>query len=127
MGSRTMYGSMKAAGIDLPIGATAFENLMAEYGLTIRKAKRSFPQTSDGKGNRNYPNLANGLVLNDINQLVSTDITYFWVAGQWCYLFVLKDVYSQHLLSLLPSRNMNSENAVRMLRGTRKNQGANRS
>lgn len=123
MGSRTMYGSMKAAGIDLPIGVTAFENLMVKYGLTIRKVKRSFPQTSDGKGNRNYPNLTNGLVLNDINQLVSTDITYFWVADRWCYLFVLKDVYSQHLLSLLPSRNMNSENAIRMLKELEKTRG----
>ncbi len=115
MGSRTMYRSMKEAGIGLPIGVTAFENLMAKHGLTMGKMKRSFPQTSDGKGKGSYPNLTNGLVLNDINQLVSTDITYFWVADRWCYLFVLKDVYSQNLLSLLPARDMSGENAVRML------------
>ena len=123
MGSRTMYQSMKGAGIGVPIGVTAFENLMAKHGLTMGKMKRSFPQTSDGKGKGNYPNLTNGLVLDDINQLVSTDITYFWVTDRWCYLFVLKDVYSQNLLSLLPSRDMNGDNAVRILEELEKTRG----
>ncbi len=116
MGSRTMYSSMKAAGIEVPIGISAFEKLMSREGLTVRNTKRSIPQTSDGKGKREYPNLTNGLVLDDINQLVSTDITYFWVVDRWYYLFTLKDVYSQNLLSLVPSQHMKGENAIQLLR-----------
>lgn len=115
MGSRTMYKSMQKAGIQIPIGVTGFEQLMSKYGLTIGKGKRSVPRTSDGNGKRDYTNLTNGLILNNINQLVSTDITYFWVVDRWYYLFVLKDVYSQHLLSLLPAQNMCGKNVVHML------------
>lgn len=115
MGSRTMYYSMKRAGIALPLGVTAFEQLLSSKGLTVGSDKNRFPRTSDGKGKGRYTNLTNGLVLTDINQLVSTDITYFWVAQRWCYLFVLKDVYSQHLLALIPSQNMDGENAISML------------
>lgn len=124
MGSRTMYHSMKRAGIELSVGVTVFEKLMSRSGLTIGKMKSSFPRTSDGKGKGNYRNLTNGLVLNNTNQLMSTDITYFWVGQQWFYLFILKDVYSQNLLSLIPSQNMNGEHAVRMLKEVEKTRHA---
>jgi putative transposase len=115
MGSRALYKSMQEAGEDLPLGVTSFEQLLSRHGLTVGKMKKSFPQTSDGKAKRGYPNLANGLILNNINQLVVTDITYFWVADRWYYLFILKDVYSQHLLSLLPCEDMQAGNVLRML------------
>jgi transposase InsO family protein len=109
MGSRTMYKSLEGSGVDIPIGITSFEKLMSKHGLTVGKQGKSFPKTSDGKGSRFYPNLANGLIVNNINQLVATDITYYWVVDRWYYLFILKDVYSQRLLSLLPAEHMYSE------------------
>jgi len=111
MGSRSLYRSMEEAGEDLPIGVTAFERLLSRSNLTVGVARRNGPYTSDGKGRGNYPNLANGLLINDINQIVVADITYYYLVDDWCYLFVLKDVYSQRLISLLPSRNMKAENA----------------
>lgn len=115
MGSRSLYFTMKEAGIDLPIGVTAFERLLSERGLTVGTAKRSGPYTSDGLGKRNYSNLTNGLILNNINQLIVADITYFWVNSKWCYLFVLKDVYSQRIISLVPSEDMKSKNGITTL------------
>lgn len=115
MGSRTCYYSMKAAGIEISIGVNKFEMLLSEKGLTVGQAKRSGPRTSDGEGKRAYPNLANGLMLNNINQLVVADITYFWVKDRWYYIFTLKDAYSQRLISLIPSSNMEAINAVRTL------------
>lgn len=112
MGSRVMYHSMHEAGFHIPVGITAFERLMSRAGLTVKKAKKYGPFTSDGKGKKDYPNLANGLNLNGINQLLVADITYFWAEEQWCYLFVLKDVYSQRLISLIPSRTMKADNTV---------------
>jgi len=38
------------------------------------------------------------------------DITYFWINGKWYYLFIFKDVYSQRVLSIIPSRNMEATN-----------------
>ena len=116
MGSRTIYNSMKASGFELGMGVSAFEKLLSRKGLTVQPTKRTFPQTSDGKGKGSYENLTNGLILDNINQLVSTDITYIWIADRWHYLFTLKDVYSQKLVSLVPSTNMKGENAIRLLR-----------
>ncbi|MFA0963248.1 transposase [Roseivirga sp. BDSF3-8] len=115
MGSRTMYYSLKAAGMDLPIGVSAFEQLLSRNGLTIGRSKRFIPKTSDGKGAKKFPNLTNNLVLDNVGQLIVGDITFFWLVDRWSYLFILKEVYSQRLLSLYPSDNMKKETALRAL------------
>jgi putative transposase len=115
MGSRVLYYSMKESGLEIPIGVTAFERLLSTRNLTVGTVKRSIPYTSDGLGERGYPNLTNGLRLDDINQLVVADITYFKVKGKNNYLFTFKDVYSQRLISLIPCKSMVSDNAVKAL------------
>lgn len=115
MGSRTLYRSMTESGTNIPMGINKFENFINEHGLKVGSAKRSRPVTSDGLGKRNYPNLTNGLVINNINELLVADITYFPLGASNCYLFLLKDVYSQRLISLIPSENMKVENALRTL------------
>lgn len=111
MGSRVMHQSLKEAGIYLGIGITKFEQLLSKYNLTVGKIKRYGPKTTDSNGsNKDYPNLTNGLIINDINQLIVADITYFWINGKWYYLFIFKDVYSQRVLCVIPSRNMEGVN-----------------
>jgi len=116
MGSRSMYKSMQCCGIELDIGITKFEQLMSKHNLTIRKFKSGYPKTTDSTGsNKHYPNLTNGLIVKDINELIVADITYIWVLGKWHYLFIFKDVYSQRILSIIPSWNMNTENCITAL------------
>ena len=112
MGSRTMYHTLKELGFWIPIGITNFEELLSSSELTVGTAKSRSPRTSDGLGKRNYPNLTNGLIINSINQLLVGDITYFWVGNRWCYIFVLKDVYSQRVISMIPSEDMKATNAL---------------
>ena len=115
MGCRSLYYSIKSSGASMPMGVNAFERLMSREGLTVRRIKRSIPMTSDGKGRKTYTNLTNGLILNGINQLVVADITHIRIEDQWHYLFCLKDVYSQRLISLTPSKDMRAEKAVATL------------
>jgi len=115
MGSRVMFHSLKAKGVDIPIGINAFEELMSSHNLTARTLKRFIPLTSDGKGLGNYKNLINGLEINNICQVIVTDITYFWLSGKWSHLFVVKDLYSQRLLGLYPSWDMKAESALSAL------------
>lgn len=115
MGSRILYYSMIEKGINFPVGVNKFEKILSENGLTVGRINRSGPYTSDGKGKGGHPNLTNGLVLTGINQLVVADITYQWVQSRWYYLFTLKDVYSQRLISLIPSTNMKAENVKQTL------------
>lgn len=109
MGSRTMYYSLKSNGIEIPFGVNKFEKFLSFNNLTMKRAKKYGPKTSDGKGKRDYPNLTNDLIINDINQLIVGDITYFWVEGKWHYIFTMKDVYSQRILSLRASKQMKAE------------------
>jgi len=115
MGSRVLYHSMIESGFDMPIGITSFEKLLSDHNMTVGTARRSGPYTSDGLGKEEYQNLASGMTLRDINQLVVADMTYFWVNMKWCYLFVLKDVYSQRIVSLIPSVNMQGYNVIENL------------
>lgn len=113
MGSRAMYDSFKQAGIDIGIGITKFERLLSEYNLTVGKVRCFIPKTTDSKGvNKKYPNLTNGLIINDINQLIVSDITYFFISNKPYFLFLFKDVYSQRILSIVPSSNMQAENCM---------------
>jgi transposase InsO family protein len=111
MGSRPLYYLMSNSGEALPTGLTLFEKFMSRKGLTIPKMKTRMPVTSDGKGKEAYENLTNGLIINGLRQLVVCDITYYDISECRCYLFILKDVYSQKALGLVASRNLNAENA----------------
>jgi len=115
MGSRALYYTMLINGEVLQIGVTKFEQLLSSRNLTVGKAKSQYPKTSDGKGKENYKNLTNGLTLNDINQLIVADITYFDIKECRTYIFTLKDVYSQTFISLIPSKNMEHDNALKCL------------
>lgn len=116
MGSRTLYHTIKESGIDIPIGINNFERLLSRSNLTVGIAKSRSPKTSDGLGKRSYSNLTNKMTLNNINQLIVGDITYFWVGNRWYYIFVLKDVYSQRVISMIPSKNMKAENVLANLK-----------
>jgi transposase InsO family protein len=115
IGSRPLYYTMKNSGENIPIGINKFEHLLNKKGLTVGTIRSRYPKTSDGKGKESYENLTNGLLLNGINQLIVADITYFDISECRTYIFTLKDVYSQRILSLRPSKNMYHENALMCL------------
>src|SRR5690606_26091355 len=104
-------------GLDLGIGVNKFEHLVSDLGMTVGRVRTRKPKTSDGMGKKDYPNLSNGLIINDINQLFVADITYYEVDQKWHYIFRLKDVYSQREIETIASKNLKAENAVACLDG----------
>jgi transposase InsO family protein len=123
MGSRALYYTMLNNGEELPIGVTKFEQLLGRKNLTVGRARSQYPKTSDGKGKEDYKNLTNGLIINDINQLIVVDITYFDIPECRTYIFTLKDVYSQTFISLTPSKNMEHDNGLQCLDEMKKLRG----
>ena len=115
MGSRQMYYSLINHGTQIHIGINKFEQMVSRRGLGACPAKSFKPLTSDGKGKESYPNLTNGLIINDINQLIVGDITYFDIKGTWHYICTLKDVYSQYILSLVANNNMKTQNLIQAI------------
>jgi transposase InsO family protein len=124
MGSRVLYHALRNKGIELGVGINKFESIVKNNGLLVGKAKSPKPKGSDGKGKGRYVNKANGIKLNDINQLIVGDITYFEVERAWHYIFTLKDVYSQKVLGLYPSKTMRKEDALKCLEQAVKRRGA---
>ncbi len=110
MGSRSLY---YACNID-QMGINQFETYMSEQGLTVKKKKRRIITTQSGSGLK-YPNLTNGLILTDTNQLIVGDITYYQAHGKTYYIFTLKDVYSKRIVGLQGSDNMLGSNALAAL------------
>ena len=124
MGSRQMYFSLVNQGIDLEVGINKFERIVSKHHLGVGTAKRFRPQTSDGKGKGTYRNLTNGLIINNMNQLIVGDITYFDIQGEWFYIFTLKDVYSQFLLSLTAANTLEEHHAITALQECQDLRGA---
>lgn len=124
LGSRQLYHTMRNGGVKLGIGINQFEKIVKENGFMAGKARTKKPQGSDGKGKRDYPNLTNGLELTGINQLIVLDLTYIWVDNQWCYIFTIKDVYSQWMV-LKPSRSKEAKYALQCLEEFVKLRGKN--
>ncbi len=126
MGSRQVFHGIKSKGINLNIGINKFERLLKKNNLNVGKVKSKKPLSSDGKGkDEKYSNLTNGLVLTDINQLVVVDITYYWVDAAWHYIFCMKDVYSQRVIEIIASDNMETSNALLCLKSLIKLRGVN--
>lgn len=125
MGSRVLYSKLK----DPPMGITAFECLMSERGMTIPRSKK-YIVTTQSAGTSRYPNLKSGLKVNDINQLIVGDITYYQPKVELYYIFALKDVYSGRIVGLTGDTNMKADKAQRCLaqlvrlRGTAALEGA---
>lgn len=116
MGSRQVYYGLVQRGEELSMGINKFERLVSKYGLGVGIARRRHPLTSDGKGRASFPNLTNGLILEGINELLVSDITYFDIKGQWHYVFTLKDVYSQSIVGLSAAATLESTHLVGTLK-----------
>lgn len=125
MGSRVLYHTIQNTSGSLQIGINKFERLLSSKGLTVKRRKSWIPKTSDGKGKSKHSNLSNGLILNDINQLFVSDITYYRVDTTFYYIFTIKDVYSQRMLEILPAKTLEAIHLVRCIKNVAKLRGIN--
>jgi putative transposase len=111
MGLRTMYGLHLPEGI----GRDAFIALGLREGFRL-KAVEKFVRTTYSAGYVRYGNLLAGKVFTDVNQLWSSDITFFYCLGRFYYIVLLMDVYSRRILGYSLSDNMRAENNVMALK-----------
>lgn len=102
IGGRKLYYMYSDAFSDNHIGRDAFETLMAENGLKIRRKKRK-PRTTDSRhGLPTYPDLTKHLLPSRSNELWVADITYIslWEPTglpKYCYLSLLMDAYTEEV------------------------------
>ena len=120
LGARPLHKLLKLQGV---VGINRFETWLQEEGFGI-KIKRSLTITTDSKhGRLTYKNLINGIKLTGINQVWSSDITYFLIAEQVFYIIFIEDVYSRRILGYAANDNMFADNNVKALLSSIKQRG----
>jgi len=110
MGLRTMYDMLDPEGI----GRDAFIALGLKEGFRLKTVEKFTRTTYSIRSNR-YRNLLVGKWFTGVNQLWSSDITYFYCLGRFYYLVMIMDVYSRRILGYSLSDNMRAENNSKAL------------
>lgn len=88
------------------VGAKKVRRLMKEDNL-LAVRRRKFVATTDSAHRLVvYPNLAEHLIVNDLNQLWVADITYVRLQAEFVYLAVVLDAFSRRAVGWALGRNL---------------------
>jgi len=93
MSCRAMYYKILPDGM----GRDAFERLCGEWGMKTQRSI-NYQRTTDSTGVTRFENLTVNFTATKINQLWSSDITYFEVGDRFYYLTFIMDNYSRRIL-----------------------------
>ena len=104
LAARQLYLILKPEGI----GRDKFEALCFEHGYKLSR-KRSFTRTTDSTGVVRFPNLVIGRELTHINQVWSSDITYYQISEKCYYLTFIIDLYSRRIVGYCASDRLLTE------------------
>jgi len=105
MGLRTMYEMLQPDGI----GRDNFIALGLKEGFRLLTKEKETRTTYSIKSHQ-YWNLLSGRRFTDVNQVWSSDITYFHCAGKFYYISLIMDVYSRRIIGYSIADNMRAEN-----------------
>jgi putative transposase len=120
MGLRTMYDMLSPEGI----GRDGFIALGLQEGFRLKSIEKQTRTTYSVKSSR-YKNLLGGVEFTDINELWSSDITYFFCLDKFFYIVFIMDVYSRRIVGYNIADNMRAENNVAALKMALKVRGIN--
>lgn len=107
MGLRAIYDMYQPEGI----GRDAFIFLGKTEGLQLEQRQSPTRTTFSVKSNR-YRNLLEDKWFTDVNQVWTSDITYFRIAEKYYYITFIMDIYSRRIIGYHVADNMRAENNV---------------
>ena len=102
--ARQLYELVKPSGI----GRDKFEQICFENGFKMPRRKRLY-RTTDSTGVIRFPNLVAGLELTGVNQIWSSDITYYRIGNRFYYLTFVIDNYSRMIVGYSVSKQLLTE------------------
>lgn len=118
MGLRCIYDMTQPSGI----GRDAFICLGLESGYRLKYTIKYTRTTYSVKSNHFF-NLLTDKFFNGINQVWSSDITYYYFEGRFYYIVLIMDVYSRRILGYTIANNMRAENNLAALKMALKTRG----
>ncbi len=102
---------------DITIGRNKLFDLLAEYGMLVRRRRRKRINTTDSNHPfRKYPNLIRALQITRPNHLWVSDITYISLAEGFCYLSLVTDAYSRKIVGYCLHPTLKKEGPVQALK-----------
>lgn len=108
---RYMQENVKYASVLTGWGKHRFEQLCLGDGLRLVKPKNFIRTTKPG--NVRFPNLIEGLTINNIDQVWASDISYVFYKREFLgYTTTVLDIYSRYLLALIFSTTMRAVDTV---------------
>lgn len=112
-GIRKLTAQLKVQGH--AVNKKRVRRLLKLMGLETIYRKPKFKYT-DGKENKVFPYLLEGLEINRPDHVWATDITYIRMPGGWLYLACVMDWFSRYVLSWEISNTMDTIFVIRMLK-----------
>lgn len=104
MGLRDMYYKLSPEGI----GRDKFELLCKREGLSVEH-KPNYRRTTNSSGVIRFDNLLEGLEVTHVNQVWQSDITYYELAGKFCYITFIIDAFSRVITGYHVSKRLKTE------------------
>jgi putative transposase len=95
-------------------GRDKTEQLLLQNGYRVFYPP-NYIRTTYAQYHLHYPNLIEGLELNNMNQVIQTDITYYRVKEKFYYLVFLIDVYSRRIVGYTVNSTMQAEGNIKAL------------
>lgn len=113
-GYRRMTAELRREG--LIVNHKRVLRIMREDNLLCIRKRRFIKTTDSEHGLTVYPNLAAGLMVNDIDKLWVSDITYIRLQREFVYLAVVLDAFSRKVIGWELSRRIDTELTLAALR-----------
>lgn len=113
-GSRRVMKQLRKDGFI--INRKRIQRLMRENSLLCRH-KKKFVKTTDSNHNfRRYPNLIKNIIINRLNQVWVSDITYIRITTGFVFLAVIIDAFSRKVVGYALSRRLKRNITIEALK-----------
>ena len=93
---------------NLPVNHKKVLRIMRESDLLCRVRRRRVKTTDSKHRFPRYPNLIKGMVINRLNQVWLSDITYIRIRTGFVYLAAILDAYSRKVIDYAVSTNLDT-------------------
>ena len=103
-GYRPLLHHLKRSGVN--VGETRLRRILRESGLFLRPKKRFVRTTQSDHDCLVYPNLIQGMTIDQVNQVWAGDITYIRINNGFVFLAVLLDLYSRKIVGWAISKKI---------------------
>jgi transposase InsO family protein len=118
LGGRKLYYLLKEELSKLPsdLGRDKFFEILRNNELLIHPVKQYTITTNSHHRFKIYSNLIKDIDIDRSNKVFASDITYIRLKGEFCYLFLVTDVYSRKIVGHSLRMNLSADGAMEAMK-----------